>query len=243
MAEAPFTDHENLPVMSAKAFFIDRVSEDRRSLNAYRDRFVMQTDDFIEFFNNSYWLKGKDRLTRRTLLFYGSPQLRLLPRPVYRNRHTGYYIFPDHYRRLAIIWTLREKFFFPLELIKVLLKGIPEESYDIIEGWWGSGEDLLDMIPLLRAGFTERDIDNYRACKGLLRTDAARVQPGKSAGEAKLKAQLLEQLAEDYQGVREWISSGRGVKFLLALGKARKAHPRLQERLSKLAKVGERKGA
>lgn len=235
MAKAPFTDHEDLPVRSAKTFFIDRTSAERGRLSGHHDRFVMPTDDFIEFFNNSYSLKGKDRLTRRTLLFYGSPQLRLLPRPVYRNRHTGYYIFPDHYRRLAIIWTLREKFFLPLELIKVLLRGVPEESYDLIESWWGSGEDLLDMIPLLKAGFTERDIDNYGASKGLLRADAAYLEPSKSAGESKFKARLLEQLAEDYQGVREWISSGRGVRFLQALSKARKEHPRLQERVAKLS--------
>ena len=80
MTMAPFIDHEDLPVRSAKTFFIDRTSADRRSLSGYRDRFVMQTDDFIEFFNSSYSLKGKDQLTRRTLLFYGSPQLRLLPR-------------------------------------------------------------------------------------------------------------------------------------------------------------------
>ncbi|MBI5630039.1 MAG: hypothetical protein HY921_04040 [Elusimicrobia bacterium] len=238
MAKAPLIDHEDLPVRSAKTFFIDRTSSERRSLSGYRDRFVMQTDDFIEFFNNSYSLKGKDQLTRRTLLFYGSPQLRLLPRPVYRNRHTGYYIFPDHYRRLAIIWTLRQKFFFPLELIKVLLRGIPEESYDLIEGWWGSGEDLLDMIPLLKAGFTEQDVDNYRACKGLLRADAAHPEPEQLARESKFKARILEQLAEDYQGVKDWISSGRGVRFLQALSKARKAHPQLQERLAKLKKAG-----
>jgi len=238
MAKAPFTDHEDLPVKSSKTFFIDRTSPDSGRLSSIRERFVMPTDDFIEFFNNSYWLKGKNRLTRRTLLFYGSPQLRLLPRPVYRNRHTGYYIFPDHYRRLAIIWTLREKFFFPLELIKVLLRGIPEESYDLIESWWGSGEDLLDMIPLLKAGFTERDVDNYLACKGLLRTDSVRLEPGKPPSEANLKARILEQLAEDYDGVREWVSSGRGVRFLQALSKARKAHPHLQERLAKLKKAG-----
>ena len=238
MPKALFIDHEDLPVRSAKTFFIDRSSPDRKRLSGYRERFVMTADDFIEFFNNSYWLKGKDQLTRRTLLFYGSPQLRLLPRPVYRNRHTGYYIFPDHYRRLAIIWTLRERFFFPLELIKVLLRGIPEESYDLIESWWGSAEDLLDMIPVLKAGFTERDVDNFGACKGLLRADAAYLEPEKHGGETQFKERVSEQLAEDYQEVKEWISSGRGVRFLKALSKARRAHPRLKERVAKLKKSG-----
>ena len=190
---------------------------------------LVRTDHFLQLFNEDFRLKGDKAMSRRTLQFYSSPQARILPLPVYKDRHTAHYVFPDHYARLGVIWTLRSKFFFPIGIIRSLLNEIQTDLYPMIMDWDESPEALLDTIMLDKAGFAPEDFDLYSASKGLLGDEVLRFQVRDSSPTATKNA-LLKKLDEQHSAIKKWIGSGRGIEFWSALIDARRKQSDLRER-------------
>lgn len=193
------------------------------------ETFLVRTDHFLRLFNEYFRLKGDKAMSRRTLQFYSSPQARLLPLPVYKDRHTAHYVFPDHYKRLGVIWTLRSKFFFPIAMIRTLLNEIDTDMYAMIMDWDESPETLLDTIMLDEAGFEPEDFDLYSASKGLLGDEVLRLQVRDDSPSATKNA-LLKKLDEQHAAIRKWLDSGRGIEFWSALIDARRKQSDLRER-------------
>lgn len=198
------------------------------------EKFLVRTDHFIKLFNEDFRLKGDKAMSRRTLQFYSSPQARLLPLPVYKDRHTAHYVFPDHYERLGVIWTLRSKFFFPIGMIRTLLNEIETSFYPIIMDWDESPETLLDTIMLDKAGFEPEDFELYVASRGLLGDEVLRFQVRDSSSAATKNA-LLKKLDEQHAAIKKWIGSGRGIEFWSALIDARRKQSDLRERQDEAA--------
>jgi hypothetical protein len=80
---------------------------------------------------------------RRTVQFYSSPQLRLLPLPVYKFGHTSYYLHPEHTHRLAVILHLRRKYYFPARLLRQVLETLSPAHYGFILQDQLSAQDIL----------------------------------------------------------------------------------------------------
>lgn len=89
------------------------------------------------------WMISGHKATRRLAQFYSSPKSRLLPLPVYRNRHTAHYLHPEHTVRFAVLLHLREAYFLPLKLVKVVLDGFPADHYDLLLSDVFSARDLV----------------------------------------------------------------------------------------------------
>lgn len=188
------------------------------------EKFQVRADHFLRLFNDDFNLKGDKALSRRTLQFYSSPQAQLMPLPVYKDRHTAYYRFPEDYERLGVIWTLRSKFYFPIELIRSLLEQIPPDMYAAIADWDESPQALLDMIAMDKAGFEPEDFDRYGVAKSLLGSEATRFLV-RAQSPSTIKKILLKKLDEEHEAARKWIESGRGIEFWTALIEARRAQP------------------
>lgn len=196
------------------------------------EKFQVRADHFLRLFNEDFNLKGDKALSRRTLQFYSSPQAQLMPLPVYKDRHTAYYRFPEDYERLGVIWTLRSKFYFPIELIRSLLEQIPPDMYAVIADWDESPQALLDMIAMDKAGFEPEDFDRYAAAKSLLGNETTRFLV-RDHSPSETKKALLKKLDEEHVAARKWIESGRGIEFWRALIEARRAQPELGGRTGK----------
>ncbi len=91
------------------------------------------------------WMLSGQRATRSTLQFYSSPKARLLPLPVYRNRHTAHYLHPEHTLRFAILLHLRAAYFLPLKLAKVVLDGLSPALYDLVLSDVLSASDIVRL--------------------------------------------------------------------------------------------------
>lgn len=203
----------------------DRYLENRHEDNP-PEKFLVRADHFLRLFNEDFNLKGDKALTRRTLQFYSSPQAQLMPLPVYKDRHTAYYRFPEDYERLGVIWTLRSKFYFPIELIRSLLEQIPPDMYVVITDWDKSPQALLDMIAMDKSGFEPEDFDRYAAAKSLLGNEETRFLV-RDYSPSETKKALLKKLDEEHAAARKWIESGRGIEFWTALFEARRAQAEL----------------
>jgi hypothetical protein len=102
-----------------------------------------------EFLKMVSLLSGQKAKRRGHLQFYSSPAHRLLPLPIYLNRHTAHYLHPENTVRFAVLLHLRAAYYLPLDLAKVVLDGLPEEHYDLILN------DILsaaDIVRLARDG-------------------------------------------------------------------------------------------
>jgi hypothetical protein len=190
------------------------------------EKFLVRADHFLRLFNEDFNLKGDKALSRRTLQFYSSPQAKLMPLPVYKNRHTAYYNFPDDYGRLGVIWTLRSRFFFPIELVRSVLERMHPDMYAVVPEWDRSPQELLDAVAMDKAGFEPEDFDRYTAAKGLIGDESWRFL-ARDFSPAEAKKTLLRKLDAEHAAAREWIVSGRGIEFWRALVEARREQPEL----------------
>ncbi|MBI3552712.1 MAG: hypothetical protein HY077_09340 [Elusimicrobia bacterium] len=121
---------------------------------------LMETKEFIKYFNK--WPEEKQfatwKITHRTLLFYSSSRLRVMPHPLKRagQGHRGFYVAPVHLRRLRTIQWLKQKHFLPLWLIReVIAVAAPRELdtlyFKLVEEL--PTGDFLDTLPLLTKTF------------------------------------------------------------------------------------------
>lgn len=199
---------------------------ENRSAPKPPEKFLVRADHFLRLFNEDFNLKGDKAMSRRTLQFYSSPQAKLMPLPVYKNRHTAYYNFPDDYERLGVIWTMRSRFFFPIEMVRTLLDQIHPDMYAVVPEWDRSPQELLEAVAMDKAGFEPEDSDRYRAAKGLLGDESWRFL-ARDFSPADVKKTLLKKLDAEYAAARKWIESGRGIEFWNALVEARRGLPEL----------------
>ena len=239
MRESSPADRE-LPVLRVRDFLSDprQVIPARLSAPGLPQRFLLEASEFVRYFNLALDLHGSKAISRRTLQFYGSPQFRLFPLPIYQNRHTAHYVYPDHFKLLCVIWTLRERFFLPIKNIRALIHDLPADKYELVIGWDGSAEELREATPLFKAGFDYEDFINYAASKKLLTKDVY-LPANAGRSERQLKKDLLDKLTHEVKGIREWISSGRGARYFAAVSRGRDGRSGVRERLVGLSGAGE----
>ena len=204
------------------------------------EKFLVRSDHFLRMFNEDFKLKGDKAVSRRTLQFYSSPQMRLFPLPKYLNRHTAYYLFPDHYNLLGAIWAMRSRFFMPLGLIRAILKVADPDLYTAIPEWDESLEALIDVIMMDKADYDPEQFNLYRASKDLM-TEATIHSLVRHNTEAEVKRVMVDEITEKYVKIRDWIESGRVIKFVTAVAKGRREfmdiYDRLEQRASEKAAI------
>jgi hypothetical protein len=231
--------YEDLPVLTAKE--VSKYFNPEVQAADIPKRYLMEAEEFLKHFNsrNGGLLKPEYCITRRALQFYSSPQVQILPLPVYHNRHTAHYIVPEHFNRLAAITALREKHFMPIKLIRKLLNVLPEEKYELLERWPGTVHDLVDAAPLFEPGFKDEDMLYFLALKALLWPSSRGIYRDSLEGfgtwaEPHLKQFLLDQIQKKGEKLVDWIASNRGVRYVAALGKSVGGYSTPEEHLEKM---------
>lgn len=127
------------------------------------------------------WMISGQRATRRALQFYSSPEARLLPKPVYRNRHTAHYLHPENTVRFAVLLHLRSAYFLPLNLAKEVLDGLSPAFYELLLS------DVLSAAEIVRLA---NDSDREWVKEALI----ARASRAREA--ARAASRTLDQMAE-----------------------------------------------
>ena len=202
------------------------------------EKFHVRSDHFLRLFNDDFNLKGDKAMTRRTLQFYSSPQIKLFPLPTYKDRHTAYYLFPDHFELLGAIWTMRNKLFMPLDMIRAILKIADPDIYTTIIDHDESPEALIDYVMMDKhEEFEPEEFHLYRDSKGIL-DDAVLFTLRRDYTEEDARQAMLKELDQKYAELKDWISSGKAGKFLSALAEGREKFEDTRERLKKLASEG-----
>ncbi len=236
----------DLPVLTAKE--VSKYFNPQLRTETIPRRYLMEADEFLKHFNSrsGFLLRPEFCITRRALQFYSSPQVQLLPLPVYRNRHTANYVVPEHFNRLAAITALREKHFMPIKLIHKLLKVLPEEKYGLLERWPGTVHDLVDVAPLFELGFKDEDMLRFLTLKGLLFQDSQPAYRGTMEQfgtwkEPHLKKFILEHIQKNVGQLADWVESGKGVRYVAAQGKSMGGFQTPEEHLEKL--IGSKRSA
>jgi hypothetical protein len=177
--------------------------------------------------------------TRSTLQFYSSPRIRLLPLPVYKNRHTAHYIAPDHFARLAVICVLREKFFMPIKLIQKLIEVMPGDRYQLLEKWPGTMRDLLQAAPLLQKGFKEEDLIRFAVIKTLIFNEStpaeyrSGIEMFISFEDEHLKNFLRGQIDKHARELEKWAAAGPAASYVKELAKSIGGFSNVQEWVEK----------
>lgn len=122
--------------------------------------------NYSEFMKAVKAVAGRS-IDRRLLMYYSSPQVRLMPRPVYVGGHISHYLYPEHTQRLAVILHLRTKYFFPFKLIREVLAGLLPEHYVFILGGRLTGDDIRQLARLAAEGqrINPRDLILARAAR------------------------------------------------------------------------------
>jgi hypothetical protein len=199
------------------------------------EKFHVRSDHFLRLFNEDFKLKGDKAVSRRTLQFYSSPQARLFPLPTYKNRHTAYYLFPDHYELLGAIWTMRSRLFMPIDMIRAILKVADPRLHVMIADWDESPEALIDAVMMDKHEDREpEEFHLYRESKELLKEGFLHAQR-RDITEADAKRAMLKELDKKYAALKCWIESGQAGKFVSALNEGRREFANMQERLEHLA--------
>jgi hypothetical protein len=82
-------DTANLPILKSQDLLKD----------ALRVPCLLETKEFVKYFNAAAEKKQLPswKITQRTLQFYSSPNLRLMPKPILRGGHKGHYEVPGHF--------------------------------------------------------------------------------------------------------------------------------------------------
>jgi len=122
--------------------------------------------NYSEFMKAVKAVAGRS-IDRRLLMYYSSPQVRLMPRPVYVGGHISHYLYPEHTQRLAVILHLRTKYFFPFKLIREVLAGLLPEHYVFILGGRLTGDDIRQLARPAAEGqrINPRDLILARAAR------------------------------------------------------------------------------
>jgi hypothetical protein len=199
------------------------------------EKFHVRSDHFLHLFNEDFKLKGDKAVSRRTLQFYSSPQARLFPLPTYKNRHTAFYLFPDHYELLGAVWTMRSKLFMPIDMIRAILKIADPRLHVMIGDWDESPEALIDAVMMDEHEDLEpEEFHLYSDSKDLLK-DGFLHALRRDHSEADSKRAMLKELDKKYAELKGWIESGRAGKFLNTLTEGRREFMSMQERLEQKA--------
>lgn len=100
---------------------------------------------YAEFLKAAAALSGQ-KLTRRTLQFYSSPRLRLVPLPCYAKGHISHYRHPEDTLRLALLLYLRASYWMPIKLVREVLHGLRPKHYDLVMEGLLSGQEILALV-------------------------------------------------------------------------------------------------
>jgi hypothetical protein len=123
---------------------------------------------------------------RRAVQFYSSPQLRLLPLPLYKLHHTAHYLHPEHTHRLAVILHLRREYYFPIPLLRQVLETLSPVHYSFL---LRDGLCAQDILLLARSpGMTPQDLIYRRIVRLLGAADS----PARAAMQKLVDGPALE---------------------------------------------------
>lgn len=186
-------DHAHRPIKTGA----DAVSDVRFEPDS---EFLMETDDFINAIHKAYGFQ----VTRRTLQLYSSPQLKLLPPPIYVGGHRSYYLNPEHTQRLAAILYLSTRLFMSLKAIRKLLRVYPERHYGLLLKGVLTPQELTDFTELFGRGLEVRDFLFYKVSRVLNAMDEEHGDEREQDEATKDKA--LFAMTRQFE---KWMDTGR----------------------------------
>ncbi len=96
-------------------------------------------------------------LTRRTLQFFSSTGLRLLPAPCHMRGFKAHYRHPEDTLRVAVILHLRERYFLPFDVLREIMAGLPQRLHKLVLGDCFTVEDMRRLAGPA-AGVSPRDV-------------------------------------------------------------------------------------
>jgi len=151
-------DTANLPILKSQDLLKD----------ALRVPCLLETKEFVKYFNAAAEKKQLPswKITQRTLQFYSSPNLRLMPKPILRGGHKGHYEVPGHFMRLQTIQKLKQVYFLPLWLIREVIEETPAPIWHTLVYMGLPTNELLEMLPYTKK-LGELDLMRYQTCKSL----------------------------------------------------------------------------
>jgi hypothetical protein len=147
---------------------------------------LLRWDEFLKMVER---MSGK-ALNRRLLQFYSSPELRLVPLPIYARRHTAHYLHPEDTRRLALVLHLRTKYFLPFKILRKVLAELSPEHYDLVHRDAFTAEEisrlgaLENRWPLMRELIFKRVHRLLRTAHAFEKYGEARLPEGRDSQEA-----------------------------------------------------------
>jgi hypothetical protein len=189
---------------------------------------LMETKEFIKYFNE---IAERDKfpswkITQRTLLFYSSPSLRLMPKPILRGGHRGHYEVPEHFMRLRTIQNLKQTYFLPLWLIREVLHETPEPIWHNLIHMGLPANELLEMLPHTKK-LGDLDLMRYQTCKSL----AQRAFLSRAGDPPDNKADTYEafrgRVTSAALSLTDWVKSERGRRTFLQVEQEKK-NPEVQ---------------
>lgn len=139
-------------------------------------------------------------ITRHRLQYYSSPNARLMPLPTYAKRHTAHYEHPEQTLRLALLLQLRDKYYFPIKLLRTILDNLQRKFYGAVL------QDALtpQQIKALALGNQNSVSPRALAFEGAARLlmtaqDPERISPAATPSRAQVSAAL--------KPFRDWLDS------------------------------------
>jgi DNA-binding transcriptional MerR regulator len=204
----PKIDPSALPVLTPDEFLDHVEAQSQRGAKA--GRVLMKPEHIAQLLTSV----GNFRLSARAVLGYARPRLGLVPPPLSRNGQT-LFLYPDHFRRLNILLTLRQHYSLSLSKIRAFLRHFPAEREHLIVDRRLNREEVRELVERMPSGFTVGHIFMAKACDAMLEDvlptgQAMReaIKPDQGMGlEERL---ILERLDE----LKAWISSGGRREFL-----------------------------
>lgn len=130
--------------------------------------YLLETKEFIKLVNHfaDQQKQPSWKVTLRTLQFYSSPQLRIMPRPILRGGHKGHYMAPDHVQLFFTIQKLKQKYFLPLWLIREILVESPPGIWQVLGQFGLPTDEFLEMLPYSKK-IKLQHLLHYQTCKSL----------------------------------------------------------------------------
>lgn len=175
---------------------------------------LLETKEFLKLFNHyaDQQKQSSWKVTQRTLQFYSSPQLRIMPPPILRGGHKGHYMAPDHLQRLSTIQKLKQKYFLPLWLIREIMVESPPFIWQVLENFGLPTDEFLELLPYCqKVGRSNRKLDDllyFQTCNTLARRVFLR------GGSHPMSREAFEifrhNVVSAMQTLQEWIDSERG---------------------------------
>jgi len=217
-------DTADLPILKSQYLLKD----------ALRVPCLLETKEFVKYFNAAVEKKQLPswKITQRTLQFYSSPSLRLMPKPILRGGHRGHYEVPGHFMRLRTIQNLKQTYFLPLWLIREVLQETPEPFWHNLISTGLPANELLEMLPYTKK-LGDLDLMRYQTCRSLAQRAFLSKAGAPPANTADPFDAFQARVINAASALTDWVKSEKGRRTFLQVEQEKK-DPEVQRLANKI---------